>query len=68
MIGWNEDDEITLTYRTLKNAQAESFEAGVLEERDRVLDIIAEQSCSHSGCAKCEAYEYIADRVAKRGI
>ena len=65
---WKNEDEVTVTYRTLQNASAEAFEAGVLQERDRVLDIIAEQSCNHSGCAKCEAYEYIVDRVAKRGV
>lgn len=67
---WEPEDEVTVTYRTLGKASKESYDLGYstgqIDELDFVLDLLAEQQCSHAGCPKCEAYDYIATRVAGR--
>lgn len=64
------EDEVTITYRTLGKASKESYELGEkqgrIDELDYVLDLLAEQQCSHSGCPKCEAYDFISTRIAAR--
>lgn len=69
-MSWNDEDEITVTYGTITRASKEAFDfgnsVGHIDELDHVLDLLSEQMCSHSGCAKCEAYDFISTRIAAR--
>jgi len=69
-MSYNPDEELTITYRTLGKASGDAYKLGhtegQLDAYDTVLDLLAEQQCSHAGCAKCEAYDFIATRIAAK--
>ena len=39
------------------------FEKGVDTERERILDLIADQNCGHKGCRECGTYEFLLDLI-----
>lgn len=55
-------DEQTYIQEVIK-ASTDSFRLGKNDERDRILDIIAEQLCNHPKCDKCDAYQYLIERI-----
>ena len=57
------EDEITLSPFTLNATIKEAFKMGETLFKEKVLDILADQNCGHSGCDKCAAYEYLSDLI-----
>lgn len=61
MSGWKDNDAVTITYRTLRQAQAEAAAA----EQERIINLIkpftvCDDDCDHYGCTTFVAEQVIA--------
>jgi hypothetical protein len=52
-----------ITPEQLAHSVKESFALGEKAERERILDLIADQNCGHKGCRECGTYEFLLDLI-----
>lgn len=67
-MSWVDEDEVTLTYRTLAKSQKQAFELGEQAERKYWLDFV-EKHIIHieaDSCDKCDGFRFLATIIKLR--
>ena len=59
MTDWKDADKVVTTFGTIKQAQQESFVAGIMFERQRIIELLepyANAKCDEYCSYRCECY------------